>query len=578
MAELPASDEVYRLAWLGGLRYNRKRRRHEVLTRFVGHATLTFQDRWLAFDRMPILALGSRWQRQRAMPDDTEIRALRPNLIGPFEPVLLTASNEWRRLLDPFLGQQPLAAAAGLWLMESVEGEYLALPVSELIRSHYVFDPLIVPSVQAGLSVLGKMSSRTREYWVPDATHWKGPAGEIAQLQVRRGVEYADAYRLARLLFSGEGRRGLAALFHACQRASSVEKRTASPRIVRLPEVATPYSTGATWHATTGKVGPDELGRYFTLILQLRQHSGEVPWQTLEVQDAVGTRLQASGPRTPTTSKPTTARVLDPLPRNPTTLSDGGSDARFRPLRARDLCTTDDDADAFGALRPVRAPDSPSRGGRKSVRQVDSAATQFPDKEGAGTPLVLPGKDQAEPQPVAYEQSFDIRPLFDAVQRRLEELCDTSDAVVSRYLPDRETVYSFVVPAAGRTLDPRVKPRRFLVMEVAVGGRAVCLLDPVRRHGGEHHPIGVARLHGCRRWHARDVEAMARHFEYQRRRGRSWTTKGPLLPSHVAIVGVVHPPANEEWHARLPAVVNQLAAAVIQLADGAAANKQRGTP
>ena len=249
MKELPEGDATYELRWLGALQLAESRQRpleiHALLAAESGQRVRL----WLPLDRMPLLMLGSRWHRKAAVAAAGTPRDIEPLLSMGATWVCPDSAGDV--VPEDWLGGR-FPHPSGGWQFWAADGAQYVLPVSELIRTHYVFDPRLLPSILGGVSESMALTGRSRQAWHPDQCRWMDGPGGTAQFRISRFMSNEGAFRLARLWFSEPGRRGLSLLFHAFRRLR-VTGSSPAPGSQRtgLPRVEIPYAGTAKWKVIT---------------------------------------------------------------------------------------------------------------------------------------------------------------------------------------------------------------------------------------------------------------------------------------------------------------------------------------
>ena len=580
MKELPEGDATYELRWLGALQLADSRQRpleiHALLAAESGQRVRL----WLPLDRMPLLMLGSRWHRKAAVAAADTPRDIEPLLSMGATWVCPDSAGDV--VPEDWLGGR-FPHPSGGWQFWAADGAQYVLPVSELIRTHYVFDPRLLPSILGGVSESMALTGRSRQAWHPDQCRWMDGPGGTAQFRISRFMSNEGAFRLARLWFSEPGRRGLSLLFHAFRRLR-VTGSSPAPGSQRtgLPRVEIPYAGTAKWKVITRELPGAPGGPRRYLIVALTQHSAQPPWRELVIDDGIVRRKPAGTEDPGAAVSPPSSGVpfrLEPIPKPNVTVATSATDGRYNPLRARDVQTLDLEADAFRSTRKTASEVGPGAADprRPGFRPVDSGGTDVPGSHAANIPVVLPG-NQMSPIPGDYAVPFgrDLRPVFEKVLTRLQDTVDPS--CVGRFLPSREKAHRFELKATtaktpvrpATTPDRRIKPRQLLIFELRCRDKWLYLIEPTRRSRSERFPIGIVYRSDWAGFLTGDIVEVASAFEFATRTRRGWINHLSEFYAVLRAIGVDHPPTDLGWDAREPGLVDRLAGAIagVILEDG----------
>lgn len=570
MAEMPRGDEIYQLRWLGALRWTASHGHGLEIQTLMASASGRFLRLWMPLDRLPLLVLGSRWHRQTAIRYSLETRPIHPDLAQPlrWQPAQTDAPAsptpaDW---LDPRFPNP-----SGTWRVQGRDGGEYYLPVSELIRTHYVFDPRLLPSILGGVSDNSRLTGRARQAWYPEQCRWLDQPGGQAYFRISRFMSNEGAFRLARLWFNEDGRSGLTKLFHAFRRLR-VPAAAGRPAAVRgaLPTVALPYRADAEWEAATVALPPGAHGQPRHLILKLLTHSAPPPWQELHVDDGVTRREPGAVTERPAGAKSGAPVRLEPIPKAEVKVTSDRTDGRFNPLRSRDLKTIDREAELYRSTRKTRpaegdAVPDPRRSG---TRQVDQGGADVPGGA-AHSPVLLPGGSAAPEAGEFIAFGRDLRPVLEAVRDVLRTSLDPS--LSATFLPSRELAHRFELPSrnakqkdpAAMRPDRRVKSRQLLIFEISLRGRYAYAIEPSRRSATERFPIGIVTTRELAKLSWEDILDLARTFEIAARAKSSWVQAVNSTLPEMAAVGIDHLPENDSWNQRLPGLIQRLAAEVL---------------
>ena len=233
---------------------------------------------------------------------------------------------------------------AGLWRFKTVEGVDTWLPVTEVIRSHYLFDPRLLPSIVGGLATLGRLTRQSRQAWDPALTRWRGEPGGVAEIAAARFLRPSQVFRLARVLFHPQGMRGMGQLFAALRELRARSQGNDSVEVRRaFPPVGLPYAETAQWDAEVHPLPPGPGGEPRQLILRILRHSAPPPWTQLELIRREPPRRapsQVPGSAEAVLSRPAAFR-LAPMEKETLIATSEPTDSRFLPLYSRDVRTVD---------------------------------------------------------------------------------------------------------------------------------------------------------------------------------------------------------------------------------------------
>lgn len=538
MPELPDDEGIYELLWLGELRAMSPRGL-QIRAWLASDDAPELVSAWLPLDRLPLLQMGTRWQRQRPIDGYDLPISLVPDLIGPMEVVSL------RQHLRECPGDMPqLSRVPGntrVFRMSTSDQTEVVLPAVEMFRMHYLPDSRVLTSIVGGLSVRRRLTSRRQQAWIPERTGWSDQRyGGDAYIRVASFLQAREAFRLARVVMSSEGLDGLRRLHAEFQHAFATSKRTKRVHLFEIPALPAPYVEGATWTAHVRDLPrtADDRARWW--VTRITAISAPPPWESITIENEVRPRPTGKGDRGDHGASARVVTRLDPLPKESTALGDSASDARFSLLRAAALTSTDHEAEAHDQLEAV-TPTGHGSSHRDRVRRleqlIDEASTQPSGSGGAGRPPIAPGSTEAPESGHLPNSDRDVRDAFDSVVSHLQALTEGNAPLIdARYLPNRDEAYSFEVPA--RTA-AAAEARMHVILELCFGSRHVYLVDPIRKRD-ERFPVGVVRAEDLRQMDLESLRNLARHFEFQRRRGASWVTDSGLLKGW-KFSGVRHP-------------------------------------
>lgn len=542
--ELP-DDEVEReIVSIGRVRFDRKTRDYQFHLTLRETGSAAESRLWMPLKRLSFFPAGSLWRSQRPISKGVAPTVvIKPNLLGPARTVRAST------LLKAGAPASTLTLSSEdqdfhLLELEDEAGVPVLVPMPELLRQHYFFDPRMLPDIAGGLMKLGLTSSVARQSWDPKHTGWIDAETGIARIRVARHVEHREAFRLARLLFSPAASHSLRVLGDFLHRLKLAGDRR------DLPLVTLPYVDHATWTGKAVPFGINDQGQQRLLIRSIEQFSAPPPWKQLVVEQGIAHTKTSKDQANPSPSAGG-ARLLEPLIREPLPTVVKPTEPSGTALRTEVIENGDVEANDFDAGSSLTRPASSGGQAGKGVRKVfDEAGTDAPGAGGEGRAALLAGFGKSQAVDLA-EGTYDIRDILDVLQAQMPAELTFS----GRYLPSRDEWQEYLVEVKGTR--PRSRnitySSRFTIYEIDLAGRCVYVIDPVRA-AGIHHPIGVLSTGSLAKIAPEALGHVARHFIHKTHVVKgSWVEPSFLLPKDWCLTGIHHPKAQRQWgeHSRI---------------------------
>ncbi|HEU0153157.1 MAG TPA: hypothetical protein VFQ84_07425 [Arenimonas sp.] len=561
MPDLPQGEATYELRYCGALRCHGPHRQTQMHLLLWMQEEARFVRVWMPLDRLPLMPLGSLWRNRTAVTLPKAMDAIQPDLAAGMDWIGLQLRpghldldmGDW---IDPAFPHP-----AGLWRFLTREGVETYLPVTELIRTHYLFDARLLPSIAGGLAQNGHLTGKARQAWQPEHTGWIDHAGGHARFRGAPFLTDDAAFRLARVVLDVEGVRGLNQLYATLRELRAKARGTGDTDLRRaFPAVGLPYETDASWMVSTRPLPPGQSGQPRQLVLRIDRHSAPPPWQSISLSDGSAPR-KAPSPTAAGAVKTTTPFRLEPLEHNPVTTDSSNTDSRFLPLTSRDVRTVDEEARLYRTDRKLDPPaeegtSDPRRMGR---RKVQEAGAQLPGRGGEGRPVATPDQTDAAAAAAYVPIGDDLRPVLDIVGQLLVAGA-RGETIHCQFRPSRDLSYSFQMPARGKkVVDPRIRSRQFLIFECVWRGTYVYVVEPARRAVSENFPVGVIYTLEKTRLTWGDITKLARDCEIRRRQSHSWIEDGRIGGGEMLIIGLDHPPSGQPSDSRKKAFASRIA-------------------
>jgi hypothetical protein len=569
-----ADDRVYVLNWLGLARRSPvDHESYEVFVRFVDQEGKSKpQDRWIRFECFPFLLLGSEWRNGimvgkpagvRWVNLDAKPRLTWHRLSKTSKPGFLTFDRYYPLAIDN--------PAAPVLEISTRQREILYVPLSELLRSHYLFDARLLPSFLGGLIGTGSLAAPSLQAWDPDSneTCWVEPG--VAQIRRAKFLSDDSAKRVARLIFDPAGKANLLQLRRWIE-SHFVQNRQGAQvgRGVELPRLTLPYATGG-WNVSTIPLERHPDGRLRSLVLHIVNFEADEPYRVLRVKENfTEVEPDAEAPRDETHAG---GKVLKPAPGPELPIDGGDSDGRFIAISLDDIVTVDRASRRRSVVKPRNdGPDVDRINlGVGGTAHVGSGGLRVSGPDGKGrAPIVLVAGD-GWPQ-----RSETLRVLGKEIIVAAQRVVDAHRAKLIEgecsWLPDADHAYNFLIPRQDTEYSrERAVWRQFLVLEVRIANRFAYVIEPQQRIPTESFPLGVwttctsmSHQITARQFSSRQIEQIALAFEGANREGHSWIqTKS--LKEEFKSVGVRHAPRDEPSETAMQGFRDRISGALFKL-------------
>lgn len=239
---------------------------------------------WVPLSRPPLLTLGSQWRNRQAIRVRREEHTLRLDFTAGVE-WLAAPHRPGHRDLDAGGWLDPsFPHPTGLWRFRTTDGIDTRLPVTEVIRSHYLFDPRLLPSIAGGLAALRQLSRPSHQAWGPARTRWRAEPGSVAEIPRAQFLKPSQIFRLARVLFDPQGIRGLGQFFIGLRELRARSQAAGGAEVRRpFPPVGLPYTGTASWSAESHALPPGLGDTPASSCPELSGTTRRPPWTQLEV-------------------------------------------------------------------------------------------------------------------------------------------------------------------------------------------------------------------------------------------------------------------------------------------------------
>lgn len=551
---------TYGLNWLKATRWTRGQL--EIQALFVPDGSDRSEDYltcWIRASDFPFLILGSRWYRSVMVGKPLGLRRLKIPNAQSFRVRGVDPTGEGDKLglrpaymLAEGKGNNPVLEFEGFDAEDEDESPYrIYLPLTEAYRSHYFDINVALPSIFGGL-VSGAMKNPGFEAWDPAGTEWIDRNSREARITPAKALPQAVVKRLARSLFSEQGKAAFIAIHRWIQSSFVAPAEPTKPGShAWLPLVRLPYHC-AVWDASVIELANDSEGRPQLLVLHIESFDAPEPFNELEIvaqpsTQCGGDKGDDGGGRG--------GKLLDPDPDELVDDVEDGWDSRLEPISIEDVVARDEQirrrVPRVVRPEPIEG-DRGGRGGREKV-PVDEGSTQASGPTGRGVaPLVFSDDDAAaEPNQAVLESVEAIRR---AMGNFVSGHARHGIKARARFLPDDSKVFEFRVPASeSERAKSLAVPRQFVVAEVTVGGRHAYVIEPERRSEHQPLPLGLIWLSGVdgKRHGALstdEIHRIVQHLETAARAGHSWpraVAKTKRLGASAVIHAAGSPPTAE---------------------------------
>lgn len=546
----PGTDREYVLNWVGLSR--RVGTVFEVFVRLVdGTGRGAALDRWIPFDQFPFLILGSEWRRGTPVRLPVNSRSV---------TIQASQSSTWHSpTRSPKYGGLDFGAAYALAfdspaspvLEVSASGgqEILYVPLSEILRTHYLFEPRLLPSFLGGLLAFGQLSSANLEAWDPARTRWLDEKERFAQIRRAKFISDYIAKRLARLLFDPYGKANLLALRRWIERHFLTSSHGPRREIrADLPKLGLPYAKGG-WTIVSRPLSRSADGRRRSLVLRILSFEAAEPYRALSLlEDFTEVEPGSGGAELPPTEEHG-GKLINPIPPDVLPLDEPYSGGYVSTINIDDIVCVDKASQRRHVIKPPNpGPDTDRPARSVGSEYVDSGSLQLSGPGGANVgPVVLTDGDEWPPR--ARELSNVAEMMIDALRRLVVAHRRVDIDAAYEFLPNNTQSYSFKIPK-NETEHAllRARARQFLVLQVRIANRYAYIVEPQRLFKADAFPVGVwvtydpptKSVSGIR-FSSEDIELIASEFEKAHREGRSWVGRSEATSQYLSS-SVRHPP------------------------------------